>query len=125
MPFFPLAGFRAAPQEDALRRLGEASGTGFGPTLKLISWNIFKAKRRGWLADLTTLATGADLVLLQEAVVDGGAPMPFHLARGLEWIMVENLRSVREHMTTGPKTGCRVRAAAADFVRSLDREPVV
>lgn len=130
MPFFPLnslplKSFRAAPEEDALKKLGEASTPAFGPTLKLISWNIFKAQRRGWLSDLTAMATGADLVLLQEAVLHGGVAHPFHLASGLEWIMVENLKSVREHVTTGPKTGCRVAAAAMAFVRTQDFEPII
>lgn len=130
MPFFPLKSFplrsfRAAPEDDALKKLGEASTEAFGPTLRLISWNIFKSQRRGWLHDLTTLATGADMVLLQEAVLHGGVAHPFHLASGLEWVMVENLRSVREHVTTGPKTGCRVAAAAMAFVRSQDFEPII
>ncbi|MBX7200069.1 MAG: endonuclease/exonuclease/phosphatase family protein [Rhodospirillaceae bacterium] len=124
MPFFPLRSYRPAPEQDALKKLGEASTASFGPSLRLISWNIFKAQRRGWLADLTTLATGADLVLLQEAVLHGGVAHPFHLASGLEWIMVENLKSRREHVTTGPKTGCRVAAAAMTFVRSQDFEPI-
>src|SRR5579883_328108 len=99
---FPLAKYRTGPHEDALRRLGEASATGFGSSLSIISWNMFKARRRGWLADITTIAAGADLVLLQEAVLHGGIAQPFHVASGLEWIMVENLRSVRDHITTGP-----------------------
>jgi endonuclease/exonuclease/phosphatase (EEP) superfamily protein YafD len=119
-----LAAFRASAHDDMLRRLGEASNQSFGPTLRLVSWNIFKAKRRGWLTDLTTMATGADLVLLQEAVLHGGVAQPFHIASGLEWIMVENLRSVREHMTTGPKTGSRVASSSAAFVRSHDSEPL-
>jgi endonuclease/exonuclease/phosphatase (EEP) superfamily protein YafD len=122
--FFPLSAFRTSPEEECLRRLGEASAPAFGPTLKLISWNMFKAKRRGWLNDLTTIATGVDLVLLQEAVLHGGVAQPFHVSSGLEWIMVENLRSVREHVTTGPKTGCRIASSGAAFVRSLDFEPV-
>ena len=65
-----------------LRRLGTASETSFGPSLRLISWNIYKARRRGWLTDLTTISTGADLVLLQEAVLHGGVAQPFHIASG-------------------------------------------
>ena len=125
MPFFPLRSFRPSVADDALRRLGEASTEAFGPTLKLISWNIFKSQRRGWLSDLTTMATGADMVLLQEAVLHGGVAHPFHLSSGLEWIMVENLRSLREHVTTGPKTGCRVASSASAFVRSQDFEPII
>ena len=121
---FSLSAFRASAHDDMLRRLGEASAPAFGPSLRLISWNIFKAKRRGWLKDLTTISTGADLVLLQEAVLHGGVAQPFHISSGLEWIMVENLRSIGDHMTTGPKTGCRVASSAVAYVRSLDSEPL-
>jgi endonuclease/exonuclease/phosphatase (EEP) superfamily protein YafD len=110
---------------NALRKLGNASAIDFGPSIKMISWNMFKARRRGWLLDLETLTAGVELVLLQEAVLRGGLAHPFHLASGLEWIMAENLRSNGGHTTTGPKTGSRVKALESRAIRSQDREPVV
>ncbi len=116
--------FRPLPDATTLKRLGDASATTFGPTVKLVSWNMFKARRRGCLPDLTTLASGAELVLLQEAVLHGGLAHPFHLTTGLEWIMAENL-GTSQAVTTGPKTGSRVAAATSMAIRSLDREPFI
>jgi len=116
--------FRASSEENMLCRLGTASAPAFGATLKLVCWNMFKARRRGVLQDLTTVSAAADLVLLQEAVLHGGIAQPFHTDSGMEWIMVENLRHAHEHLTTGPKTGSRVTAASSSFVRSQACEPL-
>ncbi len=120
-----LSEFYPSAEEDVLRRLGVATTPAFGPMLKLVCWNMFKARRRGWLQDLTTISASADLVLLQEAVLHGGIAQPFHTSSGMEWIMVENLRHAREQVTTGPKTGSRVAAASSAFVRSHAREPLI
>ena len=112
---------RAAP----LKRLGEASATTFGATLKMISWNMFKARRKGCMPDLASMSAGVELALLQEAVLYGGLAHPFHLASGLEWIMAENLATARQAITTGPKTGSRVAALSSQATRSLDREPLI
>ena len=117
--------FHPLPDIKSLRKLGAGSKTDFGPSIKMISWNMFKARRRGWLLDLEALTAGVELVLLQEAVLHGGLAQPFHLASGLEWIMAENLRSMGGHITTGPKTGSRVPAIESRAVRSQDREPIV
>jgi len=123
--FVPPARFRPLPNINALRKLGTASVANFGSSIKMISWNMFKARRRGWLLDLETLTAGVELVLLQEAVLHGGLAHPFHLASGLEWIMAENLRSTGGHITTGPKTGSRVQAIESRAVRSVHNEPIV
>jgi endonuclease/exonuclease/phosphatase (EEP) superfamily protein YafD len=125
MRFLRLTDYLASNEKDVLRRLGGASHEAFGPTIKLVSWNMFKARRRGWLGDLTAVSAPADLVLLQEAVLHGGIAQPFHITSGMEWVMVENLRHAREPVTSGPKTGSRVGAATSRFVRSLDREPLI
>ena len=91
----------------------------------MISWNMFKARRRGCMPDLTALTAGVELVALQEAVLHGGLAHPFHLASGLEWIMAENLGTARQAITTGPKTGSRVAALTSHAVRSLDHEPFI
>lgn len=124
-----MIGFRSKfqPHEDAasLKRLGEASATTFGPTLKMISWNMFKARRKGCMPDLASMSAGVELALLQEAVLYGGLAHPFHLASGLKWIMAENLAAARHAITTGPKTGSRVAAISSQATRSLDREPLI
>ena len=120
----PLSRFHTLPEAAVPRRLGNASAESFGPSIKMISWNMFKARRRGWLLDLETLTAGVELVLLQEAVLQGGLAQPFHLASGMEWIMAETLKSTRGRHTTGPKTGSRVKALDSHAVRSRDYEPI-
>ncbi len=39
-------------------------------SIRMLNWNIQKASRDGWIEDLQRLATGSDLVLLQEAVLE-------------------------------------------------------
>lgn len=112
------------PESGPVVRLGSASAPDFGQTIKMISWNMFKARKKGCMPDLTSMSAGVELVLLQEAVLHGGMAQPFHLASGLEWIMAESF-GVGAGITTGPKTGSRVPALSSRSVRSPDREPVV
>ncbi len=116
--------FRPFPKLAAPRRLGVASQGDFGPSIKMISWNMFKARRRGWLLDLESLTAGVELVLLQEAVLHGGLAHPFHLASGMEWIMAETLAN-GGGTTTGPKSGSRVKAIYSEALRSPDNEPLL
>lgn len=41
-----------------------------GQAIRILSWNIQKSSQPGWVEDLHRLATGADLVLLQEAILE-------------------------------------------------------
>ena len=115
--------FQPLEESNALKTLGSASATHFGPTLKMISWNMFKARRAGCMPDLAALSAGVELACLQEAVLHGGLAHPFHITSGLEWIMAENLGT--QSVTTGPKTGSRVAALSSQAIRSLHREPVI
>ena len=117
--------FQPLPDSAPLKRLGEASASSYGATLKMISWNMFKARRKGCMPDLTSLSAGVELALLQEAVLYGGLAHPFHLASGLEWIMAENLGTAQQAITTGPKTGSRVAALSSHVIRTLDSEPFI
>lgn len=111
-------------ETQSVARLGVASAPDFGPSIKMISWNMFKARRKGCMPDLANMTAGVELVLLQEAVLHGGIAQPFHLASGLEWIMAENL-GIAQGLTTGPKTGSRVAALSSKVFKSPDREPIV
>jgi endonuclease/exonuclease/phosphatase (EEP) superfamily protein YafD len=48
------------PQADALD----------GQAIRILNWNIQKSSQAGWVEDLNRLATGADLVMLQEAILE-------------------------------------------------------
>jgi len=116
--------YQPLPDDACLKHLGQASAVSFGATLKLISWNMFKARRAGCMPDLTALSASVELALLQEAVLHGGLAHPFHLTSGLEWVMAENL-STAQAITTGPKTGSRVASLSSQVIRSHDREPII
>lgn len=116
--------FQPLAEAATLKTLGTASATTFGPTLKMLSWNMFKARRAGCMPDLTSLAAGVELACLQEAVLHGGLAHPFHLTSGLEWIMAENL-GTDQAITTGPKTGSRVPSLSRAAIRSHHREPFI
>ncbi len=123
--FFQRAGrLLSFAESESVVHLGNASAADFGATIKMISWNMFKARRKGCMPDLTSMSAGVELVLLQEAVLHGGIAQPFHLASGLEWIMAENI-GVGAGVTTGPKTGSRVPSMTRRVVKSPDREPLV
>ena len=116
--------FQPIAEAAVLKTLGTASATSFGTTLKMISWNMFKARRAGCMPDLTSLAAGVELACLQEAVLHGGLAHPFHLTSGLEWIMAENL-GTDQAITTGPKTGSRVPSLSRAAIRSHHHEPFI
>lgn len=116
--------FLSFAESESVVHLGAGSSPDFGATIKMISWNMFKARKKGCMPDLTSMSAGVELVLLQEAVLQGGIAQPFHLASGLEWIMAQNI-GVGPGITTGPKTGSRVSALSSRVVKTLDREPLV
>ncbi len=117
--------FRALPEANAPLVLGQPSSEDFGSSIRMINWNIFKARRRGWLLDLETLLANAELVLLQEAVVHHGLAHPFHLTSGMEWTMAETLSNADGRITTGPKTGSRVSSLVSSMIRSHGTEPII
>lgn len=117
--------YRIVPEDDAVRVLGHASRKSLGQHFTLICWNIFKARRRGWLEDLTALAADADFVLLQEAMLHGDRAHPFHVASGFEWVMGQNFSYQSEAKTSGVKTGSRISALSRRMVRSPDFEPLI
>jgi endonuclease/exonuclease/phosphatase (EEP) superfamily protein YafD len=47
-----------------------------GDEFKIVSWNIAKGRTEGWLDDLRSLAQGAQLVMLQEAVFTDAMRQP-------------------------------------------------
>lgn len=116
--------YRTLPDGQALK-LGTASVPVLGDRVRVICWNVFKVVRAGALADLATLSSEADLVLLQEAVLHGAQPHALHLTGGLEWVMAQTAGHAYRAITTGPKTGCRAPALEMISLRTLDHEPIV
>jgi endonuclease/exonuclease/phosphatase (EEP) superfamily protein YafD len=121
----PRKNYRLVPEGDALRILGHATRKTLGQSFSLVSWNMYKARKRGWLDDLTALAAQADFILLQEAVLHGDRPHAFHVASGFEWVMGQNFSYDTKAITSGVKTGSRIASLTSRMIRSRDREPLI
>ncbi|MCM2277210.1 MAG: endonuclease/exonuclease/phosphatase family protein [Oligoflexia bacterium] len=91
--------------------------------LEVLVWNIHKGMDRPFVPEFRRLSRDADLVLLQEAVVDPAGRAPF-LSRSpeLDWKLGISWIS-KEYQRTGPATGSRAPILSTRFQRSPDLEP--
>ncbi len=110
--------------DDELRQLGEASTNSLGPSIDVLVWNIFKARRANWAADFKALAFDKDLVLLQEAVLNAPSDVLFEQNSGLQWIMARSFRHRKTAIEHGIKTGCTALACDRKFYLSEHSEPL-
>jgi endonuclease/exonuclease/phosphatase (EEP) superfamily protein YafD len=117
--------FRVIPEAQAVRVLGRASRKTLPTKFAVVSWNMFKAKKRGFLEDIAQLAAEADFMLLQEAVLHNDVAHAFHTDSGFEWVMGQSFAFPTKPITSGVKTGSRIAARKRNMVRSRDREPLV
>jgi endonuclease/exonuclease/phosphatase (EEP) superfamily protein YafD len=85
--------------------------------LTLVSWNIHKAADEGWDRDLARFAAGADIVLLQEAVLSV-ALRDTLLRERLIWMQADAWRGRTD--VTGVLTAARAPATAACVSRALE-----
>ncbi len=111
-------------KENTLRQVGTAPADALGATLRVLVWNILKARRRDFHADFSRLCADRDLVLLQEAVLNAPSDALF-ADQQLEWIMARSFRDVRSGVEHGVKTGCTATAVSREVFRSTHCEPVV
>lgn len=119
---FRPTGFTA---DDELRCFGIAPDTHLKSTIRILVWNILKAKRRTWEADFTELVHDRDLVVLQEAVSDAPSDGLFAEGTRHEWIMARSHKHPITGICTGVKTGCVAKASDSHFYLSQAKEPVV
>ena len=108
---------------DALRHVGRAREAELGATIRVLVWNILKARRRDFARDFEDLVVDRDLIMLQEAVFNTPSD-PLFRGNRIEWIMARSFRAPREGVEHGVKTGCVSRAESASFYRSRHAEPV-
>lgn len=106
---------RSCPPRDA--EFASAAPLPADRPLTLVSWNIHKAADAGWDRDLARFAAGADLVLLQEAVLSD-ALRDTLLRERLLWIQADAWRSPAQ--ATGVLTAARVPASAACVSRAME-----
>ena len=95
---------------ESLKIMGNASKQAIGPDIKVLLWNVFKCKRKGWQNDFTSLIGDKDLILLQEAILNSPFDGMFHHSSQHQWIMASSFKNVKSNIETGVKTGSSVMA---------------
>jgi len=105
--------------------MGDSAQLELGAELRVLVWNIYKAKRSNWLSDFTTLTADRDLVLLQEAISNAPSDRHFEASERLEWVMAGSHQHPTSHVITGVKSGCSVKPKKCVAHRSNYSEPVV
>ncbi|MFT7625678.1 MAG: endonuclease/exonuclease/phosphatase (EEP) superfamily protein YafD [Myxococcota bacterium] len=81
--------------------------------IRILNWNIAKGSRRGWRSDLNTLASGRDLVMIQEARLEHG--MQHALGERSRWEFAPGFG--RPNLTTGVLTISGAHAVRRDTHR--------
>ena len=106
-------------------QLGEAKQAQLGGVIRCLVWNIWKAKRRGWLEEFAQLSSDRDLVILQEAVSNAPSDAFFNHNNRFEWMMARSHRHPRTQVETGVKTGCVAQSRSSCIYASPHSEPIV
>ncbi|MBX2826355.1 MAG: endonuclease/exonuclease/phosphatase family protein [Gammaproteobacteria bacterium] len=111
--------------ENSLRVLGRARHEQFDDEIRLLVWNIQKARRRNWFKDFVDLCHGQQLVILQEAVTNSEHDSFFENNRSYEWVMARSFRHRHNGIETGVKTGSTARSVEAESIFSPHTEPLL
>jgi len=111
--------------ENSLRILGRAQTAALGEEIRLLVWNIQKARRRNWYNDFIDLCHGRHLVILQEAVTNSEHDAWFENSYTFEWVMARSFRNRHTGIETGVKTGATAGSINPESIFSPHTEPVV
>lgn len=109
---------------ESVKVMGSASKQMLGPNIKVLLWNVFKCKRKGWQGDFKALSSDKDIILLQEAIVNSPFDSVFKMSLQHQWIMACSFRSTKTNIETGVKTGAAVAAKKHSFTVSQYSEPI-
>lgn len=109
---------------ESLKIMGSASKQAIGPNIKVLLWNVFKCKRKGWQSDFASLINNKDLILLQEAILNSPFDGMFNHSLQHQWIMASSFKNVKSNIETGVKTGSSVVANKHFFSASAHSEPI-
>jgi endonuclease/exonuclease/phosphatase (EEP) superfamily protein YafD len=110
---------------ESLQLIGGACQTALGEgPIRLLVWNMYKCRYKGWSQDFQTLINGRDLVLLQESVFHTKHDPLFQTPECFEWVMARSHRSKITLAESGVKTGSVVHSSEQLFFTSPDVEPI-
>lgn len=119
---------RSIPIESSsLRRFGQSEQPCFrtGEHYGVLSWNIFKSKKKGWQLDFSRLHPVYDLLLLQEAKINFQQESIDHYDPDYSWIFGESFALDRCGSSCGVLTGSRIHQQHAFNRHAPVREPFI
>lgn len=113
-------------EAESLRPFGQSERPAFSLAehYGILSWNIFKSKKRGWQQDFTRLHPIYDLILLQEAKINFQEPID-HYDPAYSWIFGESFALDRCGSSCGVLTGSKVHQQHAYNLHGPVTEPFV
>ena len=88
--------------------------------IRVLAWNIYKGKRKGWIEDLDKLSHGQDLIILQEARLDPALSSYLH-DNAFFWNLGTAFR--KNDLNTGILVASRVRSDLNCYHRTY--EPLI
>jgi endonuclease/exonuclease/phosphatase (EEP) superfamily protein YafD len=109
---------------ESLEVMGTASKDMMGPDIKILLWNVFKCRKKGWKNDFLTLIDDKNLIILQEAVLNSPFDIYFKQSLQHQWIMARSFINLKTNIETGVKTGSTVAADKYYFIVSDHCEPI-
>lgn len=118
---------RKVPQESvSTRHFGQSERERFrsGEHYGVLSWNIFKSKKKGWELDFSRLHPVYDLLLLQEAKINFASQIE-HYDPEYSWVFGESFNLDRCGSSCGVLTGSRVHQQKAYNLHGPVREPFI
>lgn len=111
--------------EESLQIFGGCSGCEFGSTIRILVWNMYKARLAGWKEDFESFTKDKELVILQESVINTSYDPLFHATENFEWVMAKTHKNRITQATTGVKTGSLVKSMRQSYFMTNDVEPLL
>lgn len=117
--------YEVPEEKDTLHTIGELNGSEELPIkLKILVWNVLKGKRESWHKDFSILSNDKNLILLQEAIIDGQMENTLTLEQKFLWLFAGSFFE-RRGFLTGVSIGGLGRPRRSEYIRSLGTEPLI
>jgi endonuclease/exonuclease/phosphatase (EEP) superfamily protein YafD len=93
-------------------------------SIKILNWNVYKGKKDGWPDDFNQLSRDMDIILIQEARLNGKGLDAFRV-KGMGWYFAQSFSYQAESIfTTGIMTLSRACPISATYSRTRFKEPL-
>jgi endonuclease/exonuclease/phosphatase (EEP) superfamily protein YafD len=118
--------YRLPPEDKMVTVFGSAEGTKLRPEFEMLVWNVLKGDRRPqWDRDFSELTRTADVILLQEGMINDHMPGALRAVPGAEWHFVTSFIYDKTNEQTGVIGGTKAKPAKVLGLRSPGREPIL